>query len=78
MIMLEKWSSLSVFFLLQSFQPSRGCLSLWEDVCLPPVVCLLWALKLIELHKHVSLQSMSRFSTHTNEVNGWLLFSSQF
>lgn len=21
---------------------------------------------------------MSRFSTHTNEVNGWLLFSSQF
>lgn len=25
-----------------------------------------------------SLQSMSRFSTHTNEVNGWLLFSPQF
>lgn len=49
MIMLEKWSSLSLFFffLLQSFQPSRGCLSLWEDVCLPPVVRLLWALKLI-------------------------------
>lgn len=37
-VILEKWSNVSLF--LQSSQPRRGCLSLWEDVWLPALnVC---------------------------------------
>lgn len=80
LIILEKWSKILIFTDLQT----KARLFITEGVgwgggvfgCLPCMSAL--GPRAVLAAQARSLQSMSRFSTHTNEVNGWLLFSPQF